>query len=192
MLEPDTVISENDEDDYVSAIQEWCEEETGELPFFRFEEKKGQLVTQVSYTNFDTNEYIKRLQSKYQCHLIISDGTPPFHGFGNSKSEARRDACKVAYEWLEETGGLHTIRDELEDPNRDDAIGQLETLARRGYFSLPTYEFEQAYDRNGNPIWTAKCCIEEAEYYFESSSSSKKDAKKDAAFEMLKHVLEEF
>ena len=100
--------------------------------------------------------------------------------------------CQLAYEWLDKNERLHTIRNELENPNRDEAIGQLEILARRGYFTLRTYEFEQEHDENGNPIWTAKCYVEEAEYYFDATSSSKKEAKKDAAFEMLKYVLEEF
>ena len=63
------------------------------------------------------------------------------------------DACKLAYEYLERNDMLPSIRDEIENPNRDDAINQLETLARRGYFSIPTYEFKETYDDNGNPIW---------------------------------------
>ena len=84
---------------------------------------------------------------------------------------------------------LPSIRDEIENPNRDNAINQLETLARRGYFSIPTYEFKETYDNNGNPIWNCECRIAEEDYYFDGTSSSKKEAKKDSAFRMLFYVL---
>lgn len=137
-------------------------------------------------------EYNELMACTHRCLLKIADDIPVFRGFGKSKSEARKNVCRLAYEWLDKNDRLHTIRNELENPNRDEAIGQLEILARRGYFTLPTYEFEQEHDENGNPIWTAKCYVEKAEYYFDATSSSKKEAKKDAAFEMLKYVLEEF
>lgn len=84
---------------------------------------------------------------------------------------------------------IHFIRDEIENPNHDDAINQLEILARRRYFSIPTYEFNESYDNNGNPLWKCKCHIKQKECSFTKISSSKKDAKKDAAFSMLLYVL---
>lgn len=98
-------------------------------------------------------------------------------------------ACKLAYEYLEKNDMLPSIRDEIENPNRDDAINQLETLARREYFSIPTYEFSESYDNNGNPVWKCECRIEQEEHSFAEISSSKKSAKKGAAFRMLIYVL---
>lgn len=97
--------------------------------------------------------------------------------------------CKVAYEYLERKELLFSIRDEIENPNKADAVSQLEILARRGYFSLPIYDFELNHDENGNPIWRCACHIAEKPKDFKAKSSSKKDAKKSAAFEMLKYVL---
>lgn len=86
---------------------------------------------------------------------------------------------------------LLSIRDEIENPNREDAINQLEILARRGYFSIPTYNFEETHDNNGNPIWKCKCHIEEyKDCFFHEISYSKKDAKKGAAYSMLLYMLE--
>lgn len=99
------------------------------------------------------------------------------------------NVCKLAYEYLQKHDLLFSIRDEIENPNKEEAINQLETLSRRGYFSIPTYDFEQSYDSNGNPVWTCECHIEEEEYYFDETSSSKKDAKKGAAYSMLIYVL---
>lgn len=99
--------------------------------------------------------------------------------------------CKVAHDYLSRNGQLFSIRDEIENPNKADAISQLEILVRRGYFSLPIYDFELNHDENGNPIWRCTCHIAEKPKDFKTKSSSKKDAKKSAAFEMLKYVLEE-
>ena len=99
------------------------------------------------------------------------------------------EACKLAYKYLDDNDYLFSIRDEIENPNKDDAINQLEILARRGYFSIPTYDFEQTYDKDGNPIWESTCHIAEEDESFSAKSSSKKDAKKFAAFEMLQYVL---
>ena len=98
-------------------------------------------------------------------------------------------ACKLAYKFLLENELLFSIQDEIDNPNKADALNQLEILARRGYFSIPTYEFEQKYDKNGNPVWKCYCSIKEHKDSFSSVSSSKKDAKKSAAFKMLKNVL---
>ena len=70
------------------------------------------------------------------------------------------------------------------------AINQLEILARRDYFSMPTYKFTETHDKNGNPLWKCECHITEEDKYFQAKSSGKKEAKKDAAWKMLKHVLE--
>ena len=37
-----------------------------------------------------------------------------------------------------------------------------------------------------------ECYIDEMEYYFYAEASSKKQAKKEAAYEMLKYVLDNF
>lgn len=129
---------------------------------------------------------------RYICDLKLLNKLPIFRGFGVSKSEARMNVCKLAYEWLIENGYIHeyTMRDELDDePSKEAAINQLEILARRGYFSIPVYDFSQKYDKNGNPIWTCSCKINEYDFSESAVSSSKKDAKKTAALAMLEHVL---
>ena len=110
---------------------------------------------------------------------------------GRSKNEARQRVCEGAYHYLDEHDLLFSIRDEIENPNKSDAINQLETLARRGYFSIPTYDFKQSYNKDGSPIWKCRCHMAGCDVSFEAESSSKKDAKKTAAFEMLKYVLGE-
>ncbi len=86
---------------------------------------------------------------------------------------------------------MFTIRDEIEHPNKQDSINQLEILARRGYFSIPQYNFTEKYDLNGNPIWHCECGIKEYDNICMADATAKKEAKKRAAFKMLKMVLEE-
>jgi len=48
---------------------------------------------------------------------------PIFRGFGASKSEARMNVCKLAYEYLEKNGYIQymTMRDEIEKPTKEEA-----------------------------------------------------------------------
>ena len=124
--------------------------------------------------------------------MKLADDLPIFRGFGQTQAEARNNVCKLAYDHLCKQGLWLSIRDEIEDPNKEDAINQLEILARRGYFSIPTYEFEQTYDKDGNSIWKSVCHIAEESKSFSAKSSSKKDAKKSAAFKMLQYVLKDW
>ncbi len=88
---------------------------------------------------------------KYHCLLNLCNKLPSFSGYGSSKSEARKQhVCQSAYEYLERNDLLFTIRDKIENTNKKDAINQLEVLARRGYFSIPKYNFQQKYDNDGN------------------------------------------
>lgn len=201
MLEPREFLNE-DEDNYVKLIQEWSLKEYGELPQIRVESANymydhGGLIhsKEIRFINRPTNmcainvaEYNK---THFRCELSLKGIDEVFISEGRSKNKARQLVCEGAYHYLDEHDLLFSIRDEIENPNKGDAISQLETLARRGYFSIPTYNFEQRYDQDGNPIWKCECHIAEYDTFFWAESSSKKDSKKAAAFEMLKHVLDE-
>ena len=195
MLAPESILSYNESEDYVSLIQDWTYCRTNGKPLYHFEER-GYSITW--YSPFDgISQQPKSLndqeihKTKYHCYLKLSDDLPIFRGFGQTQSEARYNVCKVAYDYLCKKGLWLSIRDEIDNPNKEDAINQLEILARRGYFSIPTYDFEQTYDKDGNPIWKSICHITEECKSFSGKSSSKKDAKKSAAFKMLQHVLKD-
>lgn len=193
MLLPEDFLQNDTETNYVRLIQEWEEKKNGVIPWYRFKEATYTSTWYTPFKGISQNFPLGYDYSKlhFHCELKLLDSLPIFRGFGSSKGEARMAVCKLAYEYLQKHGLLFSIRDEVENPNKADAINQLEILARRGYFSIPTYDFEQEYDRDGNPIWQCKCRIAEYHTNFEAQSSSKKDAKKSAAFEMLKYVLDE-
>lgn len=193
MLAPESVLTDGGEDNYVSLIQEWTLREKNDIPWYHFEKGGYQSTYYFPFNGISQNFAwgdMTANEVKYHCYLRLTENLPAFRGFGKSKSEARRNACKVAYEYLEKNDLLISIRNEIDNPNKNDSINQLEILARRGYFSIPRYDFEESYDRNGNPVWKSKCYIQEYKKYFLAESSSKKDAKKTAAYKMLLYVLE--
>lgn len=192
MLVPEDFLCSDMDTNYVRLIQEWEMQENGCIPWYKYKEASYTSTWYMKeantiYQHFPLEYDYSKL--KYHCYLKILDSLPVFCGFGSSIREARMAACKLAYEYLERNDMFFTIRDEIENPNHDDAINQLEILARRGYFSVPTYEFSEEHDDNGNPVWTCECHIRGEDRYFDETSSSKKDAKKGAAYRMLLYVL---
>lgn len=194
MLIPEDFFKEDSDDNYVRLIYDWEMSVNHVLPWFWYKERSYSIIWYmkepgVLYQNFPLDYDTSKL--KYHCELKLLDNLPVFCGFGVSKSEARMNVCKFAYEYLKKRGYIRnmTMRDEIDEPTKDSAINQLEILARRNYFSIPTYEFEESHDNDGNPIWRSRCRIKEYEKSFSSTSSSKKEAKKLAALEMLEYVI---
>ena len=189
MLKPDEVL-QSDEVNYVSEIQEWSLRHTGTIPFHHFEPWSMQaswyFPKDPRCIYGETPE-----DTHFACELQIPDVEHHFVGYGKSKNLARIAASRLAYEHLEKNDLLQTIRDEIDNPNKDDSISQLEILSRRGYFPLPEYDFQEDHDSDGNPIWSCKCTIAGGHHVTSAKSSSKKDVKKQVAFEMLQYVLEE-
>ncbi len=187
MLDPDSYLEDDIKDNYVELIQEWTLKRYGMVPWYHFE-KASQAVW---YFPFDgiSSSYNGSSELKHSCLLKLGNLNTIFRSFGTSKNEARKAVCELAYKQLEQQDLLFSIRDEIPNPNKDEAISQLEILARRGYFSIPFYDFVQKYDNNGSPIWECTCRIKEKAKYFSAKSSSKKYAKKQAAYQMLKYTL---
>ena len=195
MLYPELEVDNGDDnDDYTGMLQDWCINVTGESLDYRIDPVRkidlGSLAQTMekSRKGARTGEYI----AKYICSIKLHVQTNPFKGEGKTPREAFMVAAEKAYRYIEDHNLIPSIRDEIENPNYNDSINQLEILARRGYFSIPTYQFTEKHDGDGNPIWRCTCKIKEDDKITRGSSSSKKDAKKQAAYEMLTYVLEEY
>lgn len=187
MLEPN--FEEND-DNYIQLLQEWSLQKNGTLPLYHVETFNKAYWYGNGYV-YDYSRPINLVsRPEYKAYLKIEGYDKVILGFGNSRKDARKEAAKYAYTYLEQNNLLFTIRDEIDNPNKNDAINQLEILARRGYFSIPKYFFNEEHDENGNPIWICECVIEEIEDSIYAEASGKKEAKKTAAYEMLMQVLE--
>lgn len=184
MLEPDF---KEEDDNYIQLLQEWSLQKYGILPLYHVEDYNTAHWYMTGYVY--NLEPLEEKRSTYKAYLKIEGFDKIILGFGSSQKEARKDAAKYAYTYLEKNNLLFTIRDEIENPNRQDAINQLEILARRGYFSIPQYNFTEKQDSDGNPIWYCECAIDEYGDTCKAEAHAKKDAKKSAAFEMLNMVL---
>lgn len=195
MLLPEDFIENDSDDNYVRMIQDWEMEVNHVIPWFWFKEQSYESTWYVPFEGISQNIPLgyNHYRIKFNCELKLLDSLPIFRGFGASKSEARMNVCKLAYEYLEKNGYIQymTMRKEIGEPVKEKAINQLEILARRGYFSIPAYDFEEAYDNNGNPIWKCKCVIKEYNRSYVSKSSSKKESKKLSALKMLNYIIEE-
>ena len=201
MLDPESFIDDfEDRFNYVSAIQIWEQKKNGTIPMYMFinrgyhaelafnpfgmDWKPGVITV---HPDLRRNQYY---DYKYTCFLKLLDNLPVFRGFGESKSDARKAVCEAAYKYLEEHKLLFTMKDELRDSTTDDPIGQLEILARKGYFTIPVYDYVEDHDNDGNPIWTVTCRIPEYKTEYSSQASSKKAAKRASASAMLEYVTQ--
>lgn len=199
MLDPDSELENNDNENYVKLVQDWFLKRYGAYPFVecRPDSYNEQYVVPLTWNmnvvrtrpraRFVDLHNTQQKQG-YKCLLVIDEVRTRFEGYGDSKGEARYELCKLVYEYLENNNLINTIQDEIDHPSKEMAINQLEILARRGYFSIPTYEFAGSYDSDGNSVWRCTCCIDNSRKTH-AVSSSKKDAKKQAAYEMLQQVL---
>lgn len=193
MLRPDSIVDNGEEADYVRLIYEW-DESFGCIPYFRYKNERYSLYIPSSPEVIEVvpqGRYYPT-NANHSCEMSIRNDLPRFKAYGLSKNEARKIACKAAYDYLVEHDLLFTIRDEIDEPSIEMAINQLEILARRGYFSIPRYDYTESHDEDGNPIWHVECHIDEIDVAFDSESSSKKKAKKEVAFEMLQYVLDNY
>lgn len=161
---------DEDEEDYVALIQEWCQKNYGYIPCYSYQE----------YYNY------------FQADLILDTprGKITYYGDGSSKMNARMEAAQRAYEDLENNEELWTIVDELPDEiTLDNSINVLQELAQKGYQEYPEYEFsdEPEYDDNGNQRWLCHCTVvtNERTISWTGRSDSKKMAKKVAAYSCI-------
>lgn len=200
MLNINDFLLNDGNNNYVQMIQEWEESVNHTLPLYWFREGSHSSVAyQMDIVTMGHGAVFQTSPSyddnvNYYCDLKLLDELPVFRGWGTSKSKARMNVCKLAYEYLCREGFITEpdIRDEIDEPTEIFAINQLEILSRRGYFSLPKYDFEQEYDKDGNPIWQCRCSIEGYPPQTGEKCSSKRDAKKSAALKMLFYVLDHY
>lgn len=159
----------DDDKNFVDLVQQWSQKKYKFIPEYEFEQDD--------------------LDGEFVCYLYLAGFEKPFEGVGYSKSEARMNAAIIAYEYLEGSGMLCGLEDEVGTPNEDSAINQLQELAQKGYCEFPEYEFTETHDESGNPIWSCACYVEDKKCGYRVESSSKKDAKRKAAYLTLCEMM---
>lgn len=163
---------DDDSEDYVALIQEWCQKNNGYIPCYSYQEWNGL----------------------YYADLILDTerGKIRYRGEGQSKMNARMDCAGNAYKDLDDNDELWTIMDELpEEITLDNAINVLQELAQKGYQDYPEYEFDDdpTYDEDGKTVWKCTCTVvvDGKEISWWATSTSKKEAKKISAYSCICH-----
>ena len=115
------------------------------------------------------------------------EGCKRCKGFKERGFAAMQDDVRhAAYEIIQKK----EIKEAIGTPDYDDAVNQLNILYQKGYVSKPEYSFNEEHDEDGNPIWECDCKIEEYDEPFYGEGALKKEAKNDAAYEVLCELLD--
>lgn len=179
----------DNEENYVMLTQQWCQKTSGELPWYRFYDGEFDYSNNRRAIRYQGERVIiSGGRGGIICELRIDNGAP-FLGRGNSKCQARAVAAKLAYDYLDKHNELITMVDEIGDPSYENAVSQLQELAQKGYYSMPDYVFDERHDDDGNPVWRCDCRVAEYKYSYWAERSTKKEAKRQAAYDMLMSIL---
>ena len=199
MLDFDSELEDSEDyENYIGMVQDWALKNGGELPLYHTDVYRqaymfngtpyiyGARMKSIPISAIGADPYPKRM-----CYMKFPWRDEVFLDAGVTDHDAKMGVAKAAYEYLQKNNLLQSIEKEILNPSEENAISQLETLARRGYFKIPEYHFEESLDGNGNYLWTCKCSAKGLDYSTSGKSSSKKAAKKQAAYKMLQRVLKE-
>lgn len=111
-----------------------------------------------------------------------------FYGEGASKSVAREETAYSAWEYIQKYIKVTDIAP-LEVP-KEMAINALQELAQKGYIESPEYVFSSCGADNLTS-WNCTCAIPKRGYTVKAIASNKKDAKREAAYNMLQILKKE-
>ena len=177
-------------DDEISMVQEWYQEKFGKLPKYVYE---------------------KNSEGQYLCTIPVREKGFNFDataGWFDSKKVARKYASvdfmnivgiSIANANYKEAG-LKFLEQDFDGLKLDNAISMLQELEQKHKINPLTYEFDNRFDSNGNPVWrcTVKYNADDGlhERYVEPYVESKKAAKKNTAlalancFRLYAHYVE--
>lgn len=166
---------------YVGLIQEWCRKR--ELPLPEYQYINGSRTSPES-------------SSSYECTFRLRIGNDyrmgaRFSGSGRSKQRARMAAAEQAYRYLENNNLLYRLSDVVGAPTLENAVNRLQELSQKKYISGVDYDFAMEYDARGAQVWKCRGKLEGYDTPYWYCDSLKKNAKKKAALDMLRYVLDD-
>lgn len=187
MLDPDQYI-ENDfeetEDNYIGMLQEWSQKNGYGLPEYNFTDQWENPPRRL-YWDFGGS---KKEEVLHWLFTITIEGKQ-FSAEADSKKEAKMDLARQVIEYLEENNIYYSLEDIVGEPTLERAVNQLQELFQKDWIKEPEYYEDEVYH-----LGVAKWRVEvQVEGYgsFSSIAMSKREAKKQAALEMLEHIVEE-
>ena len=129
--------------------------------------------------------------NKYMCNIVLNEINEEFKASSQSKYLAIIEASKCAYKYLEDNSLLLKMEDIVGYPDIDKCVNQLQELFVKGFINEPQYKIAMKGSNNGIDIWKCRILIDGYKESFSSEDTSKKTAKRNAAFQMLKYIMEE-
>ena len=167
-------------DNYIEWVKEWCEDNdySYEVNYYSGQYNMFGYYSSPLATNSYTCRVTIRPKNSYRYKTV--------EGKGKTKELAEMSAAKeIYYNFCE----IIDMRDIVGEPDFDRATNQLNELYQKGYISKPEYIEKQEYNENDELVWHCDCKIDGYDTYYWAENSRKKDARKNAAEGMLKHIL---
>lgn len=159
------------ENDYIRLVSEWCSDNNCKQPSYYVNMRIGGVF--YSKVTLWTPSFYQRIYES--------------EGEGKTEELAKMAAAEnLYYDYCEVMNMRSVVGDSM---NEDTAVSQLHELFQKGFFEEPEYKFCETHDSGGRPFWTCNCCISDYDDVETASANSKKDAKKQAAYLMLRDVL---
>ena len=100
------------------------------------------------------------------------------------------EAYKEAYNYIVDNNLILRIKDIIGVPSVENAVDQLQNLFVKGFINEPLYKINLKGTVNGEDVWRCRLIVDGIKESFSADDSSKKSAKRIAAYEMLKYIIE--
>jgi ribonuclease-3 len=176
LLDVDKVLEEGfpSEPDYEKELNQW------------FSSHGNVMQVEQIPANFEKLEYGVCIDLGYKMLSHLA------YGYGKTLHGARRMAAKRAMAFIGKTSNMaEKIRNAIGNIDPERPINQLQELWQKGIIPKPEYHFSEGKKSpSGNPQWMCSCTIGRiydpiGEYVCES----KAEAKKEAAYEAMLHLV---
>lgn len=127
----------------------------------------------------------------YQATITLKDIPNQFVKNNKRKYLALLEASKDAYKYLEENHLLLKMKDIIGFADLEKCVNQLQELYIKGYINEPVYKISLKGSSGGVDTWRCRILIDGYKESFSFDDTSKKVVKRNAAFAMLKYILEQ-
>ncbi len=165
------------EKNYPSLVFEWDKKKNKELPQYEIIKEKIKSMNELKTNG---NVFAK---------IVINSFDKPFIGSGYSNFMAIIDAFKNTYSYLEENDLLLKMTDIVGNPDVENCVNQLQELYLKGFIKEPVYKIGLKGSNAGVDIWKCRILIEGIRESFSAEDTSKKNAKRQAAYQMVTYIL---
>ncbi len=140
--------------------------------------------------NKEATKYSISLNLEYNVELKIKQIEKTFEYKSKNKLISIMEAYKEAYNYIVDNNLILRIKDIIGVPSVENAVDQLQNLFVKGFINEPLYKINLKGTVNGEDVWRCRLIVDGIKESFSADDSSKKSAKRIAAYEMLKYIIE--